>query len=502
MTNSSDEAQAVSRLDVYDKATGQVIESLPVDDVSAVDLAVVRAREAQFSWANMGAKERAKLLKRARKEVVLAREGIISALTRETGKAPFDVMGELFSVCQTLTYLAKKSPRWLKPQKVSTRPLLGKKGRIFYRPHGVVGVIAPWNAPLTLAIGDVLPALFAGNAVIVKPSEITPLAVKATVDALNRVLPEGVLQVLIGKGETGAALVERIDMVAVTGSCETGRRVMEAASKRLTPVLLELGGKDPMLILKDANIDRAVNAAAWGSCFMTGQVCMSVERIYVERAVADEFQSKLVAKLEKLRTGPELATTEMDYGPFIGPLQVGIVETLIADATDHGAEIVIGGKRLQTGEGGTYFQATLMTGVDHSMRIMREELFGPVVGLMVVDNEEQAISLANDSIFGLNASVWTKNISHGIDIAQRIEAGNVCVNDCVLNAGVQALPFGGAKQSGVGSRHGGAEGLRQFCLKQSVMIESRSRKTEMVWFPYRGNIVKKFEKLMTFLYGR
>lgn len=501
-SRSSRDTQGQKYLEVFNKATLQLIERLPVDDIAAVEISVGRAKCALPAWAAMSAKARAKLIKSARKELVRDRTMIIDALARETGKAPFDVMGELFSVCQSLTHLARKAPGWLQPEKASTRPLMGKKGRIYYKPHGVVGVIAPWNAPLTLAIGDVLPALLAGNTVIVKPSEVTPLAVKLTVAALNRVLPEGVLQVLIGAGETGAALVERVDMIAVTGSCNTGRRVMEAAGRRLTPVLLELGGKDPMIVLKDADLDRAANAAAWGSCFMTGQVCISVERIYVEKSVAKEFQDKLVRKLETLRTGPTLDRAEMDYGPFIGPMQVGIVETLIADALDCGARLVTGGRRMNAVGGGVYFQPTLLADVDHSMRIMREELFGPVVGLMVVENEEEAIAKANDSEFGLNASVWTRNIQHGIELAQRIESGNVCVNDCVLNAGVPALPFGGAKQSGVGSRHGGADGLRQFCLKQSVMIATGSKKSEMNWFPYRAKTAKQLEGLMRLLYGR
>jgi acyl-CoA reductase-like NAD-dependent aldehyde dehydrogenase len=267
-------------------------------------------------------------------------------------------------------------------------------------------------------------------------------------------------------------------------------------------VLLELGGKDPMIVLKDADLDRAANAAAWGSCFMTGQVCISVERIYVEKQVASEFQEKLIKKLQSLRTGPTLNKAEMDFGPFIGPMQVAVVETLLTDALERGATVLTGGRRLEAEGGGVYFQPTLITDVDHTMRIMREELFGPVVGLMVVENEEEAIAKANDSEFGLNASVWTKNLAHGIELAQRIESGNVCVNDCVLNAGVPALPFGGAKQSGVGSRHGGADGLRQFCLKQSVMIATGSKKSEMTWFPYRAKTARQLEGLMRLLYGR
>ncbi len=497
-----------SVLPVFNKSSGSIIESLPIDNVEAVQHAAEKAKAAQLAWAAIGVRERAKRLKRARREIVLSRTKIMDALAAETGKAPFDVVGEIFSVCQDIGLLAKKAPGWLKSQRVSTKPLFGKRGKIVYKPYGLVGVISPWNAPLTLALGDVLPALIAGNAVIVKPSEITPLAVKYTVDALNRVLPEGILQVLIGHGDTGAALVDEVDMVAVTGSCQTGMRVMERASQRLTPVLLELGGKDPMIILADADLDRAARAAAWGSTFMTGQVCMSIERIYVDRTVSEAFKEKLLEQIERLRTGPDVARDNMDFGPFIGPLQVDIVEAQIEDAKRLGANIVCGGQRLESPEVadnpkkgvGVYFEPTVVFNVDHTMKLMKEETFGPVVSVMEVDDVEQALVLANDSQFGLSASIWTKNIEQGIAIAQRLQAGNVCVNDCILNAGVPALPFGGSKKSGVGARHGGATGLRQFCQIQSLMIEARSRKSEMAWFPYRPETARKLEKLMTLMY--
>jgi len=486
---------------VFDKATLNVLRNVTIDDALAVQQAAKRARAAQPAWAALSPKERGRLLKKARKEMVKARHEIITALGLETGKSPIDTYGEFFGVCQDIGHLAKHAPRWLKPQHTHTRPLFGKKGLIFYKPYGVVGVIAPWNAPLNLAIGDVLPALMAGNTAIVKPSEITPLAVNLAIGALNRVLPKGVLQVINGYGQTGAALVEQVDMIAVTGSCETGKRVMEAASKNLIPVLLELGGKDPMIVLQDADLDRAARAAAWGSCFMTGQVCMSIERIYVENAVAKEFQAKLVEQLRQLRTGPQLSTEQMDYGPFIGSNQINIVEDHLQDALARGAKLVIGGQRIQAQESGIYFAPTLLTDVDHSMKIMTEETFGPVAGLMVVNNATEAIALANDSKYGLSASIWTRDIPRGIAFANQLESGNVCINDCILSAGVPSLPFGGVKQSGVGSRHGGADGVRVFCQKQSIMVEQRARKSEFSWFPYAAKTPKQLDKIIGLLYG-
>lgn len=491
-----------THIDVFDKASGDTVASLPVDDLYTVGRAAGRARQAQHRWAAISVKERTRLLKLARKEFIKDKDKICEALSRETGKAPFDVIGEIFSVCQDISHYSGKARKWLKPQKTRTFPLMGKKGLVVYKPYGLIGVISPWNAPLNLAIGDVLPALFAGNAVMVKPSEITPLAVKYTIEAFNRVLPEGVLQCLIGEGATGAALVDQVDMVAVTGSCQTGQRVMERASQRLTPVLLELGGKDPMIVLKDADLERATNAAAWGSCFMTGQVCMSVERIYVEKSIAQEFTRLLRSKIETLRTGPDVPRESMDFGPFTGPRQVLIVEQQLADATARGAVVETGGKRLQQNNSGTYFQPTLVTQVDHSMKLMKEETFGPLACVMAVSDEEEAIRLANDSEYGLNASVWTRDIHKGIAIAQRLETGNVCVNDAILNAGVHGLPFGGVKKSGVGSRHGGADGLRAFCYAQALMIEKRNKPREAPWFPYRIKTTKGLEKLMMLMYGR
>jgi acyl-CoA reductase-like NAD-dependent aldehyde dehydrogenase len=432
----------MSEIRVLDKASHECVATLPVDEPESIKDIAERARAAQPAWDAMGAKARIKLIKRARKHFVRDRKKIIDALAAETGKTAFDVVGEVFSVCQDIGHYCGKSAKWLKTEKRGTWPLFGKKGLVHYKPFGLVGVISPWNAPLNLAMSDVLPALFAGNSVIVKPSEVTPLAVKYTCEALNRVLPEGVLNCVIGEGPTGAAMVDLVDMIAVTGSTRTGQRVMERASARLTPVLLELGGKDPMIVLEDADLERASNAAVWGACFMTGQVCI---------------------------------------------------------AREEGADVEMGGYRIQEGEGGVFFEPTLITNVNHDMRIMHEETFGPVACIMEVDGEDEAVALANDSEYGLNASVWTSDIERGIQIARRLESGNVCVNDLITSAGIHSLPFGGAKKSGVGTRHGGPDGLRIFCQKQSLMIEKRERPKEINWFPDH-KVAKKLERLMTLMY--
>ncbi len=485
---------------VRDPARGTIVAELPVDDPHAVTAAVARGRAAQRAWGELPVRERARRLKRARREMVRDRAAILDLLDRETGKARWDTVGELMSVCMDIGYLARRAPRFLAPRRVSARPLFGKRARVSYKPRGVVGVISPWNAPINLALGDTVPALLAGNAVVVKPSEVTPLAVQRACQALNRVLPPGVLQVVIGAGETGAALVDQVDMICVTGSPETGRRVMERASRRLTPVLLELGGKDPMVVLRDADLERAANAAVWGGCLMTGQVCMSVERVYVEAAVADAFTAKVVEKVRTLRVGPNGPDADIDLGPFTSPRQVDIVERHLADARARGARVLAGGSRRDQ-DGGIFFEPTVVAGVDHSMLLMQEETFGPVIPIMPVADADEAIRLANETRYGLNASVWTRDIACGLALARRIESGSVCVNECLVSAGCNDLPFGGVKQSGIGTRHGGADGLRQFCVAQAILVERSRRKREFAWFPYSTKRARFFERLMGWLFG-
>jgi len=488
------------RLAVRDPARGTVIEELPIADPGAVAEAVRRARAAQVAWGARPVRERVKLLRRARREMVRDRAAIFDRLERETGKSRVDVVGELMGICIESGYLMRRAAGWLRPLKVATRPLFGKRGRVVFKPRGVVGIISPWNAPLNLALGDTVPALLAGNAVVIKPSELAPLAVSRAVEAMNRVLPADLLQVVIGAGPTGAALVDHVDMVCVTGSPETGRRVMERASRRLTPVLLELGGKDPMIVLADADLDRAARAAAWGGCMMSGQVCMSVERVYVEASVAESFTQKLVAQMQGLRVGPNGPDADIDYGAFTSPRQIAIVEEHIADAIAKGARVLCGGRRCGP-ETGHFLEPTVLSGVTHGMRIMREESFGPVVPVMPVGSADEALSLANDCEYGLNASVWTRDIARGMALAERIDSGNVCVNECVVSAGVPALPFGGVKQSGLGTRHGGAEGLRQFCVRQAMLIEAGKSKTDGAWFPYSAKRARLMERMLPLMFG-
>ncbi len=395
-------------------------------------------------------------------------------------------------------FYAKNSERYLKDEIRSPHLLKTKRVFVIYQPLGVVGVISPWNFPFTLTLGDVVPALMAGNTVILKPSEYTPLT-GLLVERVFREsgLPEGVMQTLCGYGDTGAALVDQCDGIAFTGSVATGKKVAERAAQRLIPVLLELGGKDPMIVLKDADLERAANACVWGALSNAGQMCMSVERVYVEAPIYDEFVQKVVEKVKSLRQGAERRFGEVDIGPLTMPKQLETVERHIRDAVEKGAKILVGGRR----KDGLFFEPTVLVNVDHSMQIMREETFGPVIPIMKVNSAEEALQLANDSIYGLAASVFTKDKALGVRLARSIEAGNVCVNDCITNFAILEAPYGGAKQSGLGRRHG-EWGLRQFTWPQTVVVDRFGLKRELFWYPYNEKVARWVAKAIRLLYRR
>ena len=356
-----------------------------------------------------------------------------------------------------------------------------KRLRIVYRPHQVVGNISPWNFPLILSLGDAIPALQAGCAVVVKPSEFTPLGLSEVIEAWKHEIggPD-VFDCVHGVGETGGALVDEVDFIQFTGSDRTGRKVMARAAETLTPVSLELGGKDPMIVLADADIDRAANAAAWGGMMNSGQICLSVERVYVEEPVYDQFVNKLTAEVGRLRQGADDAANPKDVGAMTSPNQTAIVEDHVADAISAGARALTGGKRLEGA--GDYFEPTVLVDVDHSMKVMRDETFGPVVGVMKANDAEEALRLANDSRYGLGASVFGEK-EHAEQVARRVECGAVNVNDVLINYFAMDVPMGGWKQSGIGFRHG-EPGIKKYCRSESLVITRFGGKREPTWYPY------------------
>ena len=471
MAGGADGTATGSVIEVENPATAETIATVPELTADEVRALVAAARAAQPAWAEAGFEARAELLLAARRWLVANAARVVETICAETGRPADETQfTELAYGMMALEFWARQAPAYLADEQIETASPLarGRKLVVRYAPLGVIGVIGPWNFPLNNSFGDCIPALAAGNSVVLKPSEVTPLTSILLAEMLAECgLPEGVFQVATGRGETGAALVDEVDFVMFTGSVETGKRVMARAAETLTPVSLELGGKDPMIVLADADLERAANAAASYGLNNSGQVCISVERIYVEGPVHDEFLERLTGKVAALRQGPPGEPGTVDVGAIIFPPQLELIEAHVKDAVEKGARVMVGGER---GPGpGRFYEPTVLADVDHSMRCMTEETFGPTLPVMRVRDAEQAVELANDGPYGLQASVWTRDHERGERIARMIEAGTAIVNDAQTNYAALELPMGGWKASGLGSRHG-PEGIRKYTKRQSLMI--------------------------------
>ena len=429
---------------------------------------------------------------------------VVETIVSETGKTYEDAqLAEISYAANAFGFWAENAPEYLADERVRSASLFVKGKRLIsrYRPLGLVGVIGPWNYPLTNSFGDCIPALAAGNSVILKPSEVTPLTSLLMAEALRECgLPEHVYQVATGRGETGQALIDQVDMIMFTGSTRTGRKVYERAAQRLIPVALEMGGKDPMIVLADADLERAANLATYYSMQNSGQTCISIERAYVEEPVYDEFVSKVTGKVRALRQGVPGGPGSVEIGAITFPPQIDTIDRHVQDAISKGARAVTGGHR---GDGsGLFYEPTVLVDVDHSMDIMREETFGPTLPIMRVKDAEEAVRLANDSEYGLAGSVFTRDTTRGEAIARRIQAGAVCVNDALINYAALELPMGGWKASGLGSRHG-AGGIRKFCAQQSLLVTPRlALKRELHMYPYTKRGTRLLGGLLRLLYGR
>jgi succinate-semialdehyde dehydrogenase/glutarate-semialdehyde dehydrogenase len=489
------------RLRLASPATREPIDEIEVATDDDVRAAVEVARKAQPVWAALSVPERARFLRRAQAELLARQDEFIEVLLRESGKPRSEaLMMEIFAGLDALGFYAKRADRFLRPEKKNLHGMLRflKKLRIVYRPLGVVGVISPWNGPFILALHPTLQALAAGNAVVLKPSEVTPRSGALVGELFDGAgLPEGVLQVVLGDGETGAALVEAgVDRIAFTGSVATGRKVAEACARRLIPCTLELGGKDPMIVCADADLDRAAGGAVWGAFLNTGQACCGTERVFVVDAVADEFIEKVLTRTAGLRQG---AQGEFDVGPLFWDRQLETVERQVADAVARGARALAGGRRNPDLEG-LYFEPTVLVDVTADMLVMREETFGPVLPIVRVRDEEEALRLANQSDFGLGANVWTRDVGKGLELAARIDAGSVCVNDMSMTYGLPEAPFGGRKQSGVGQANGEA-GVRGFCWAQPVVIDRLGGRQSAERYPYSRKKDARMQRFMRLLFG-
>jgi len=476
-------APAAASIDVLNPANGAVVGSIATDTPESIAATVARVRGNQAEWEAIGIEGRYFWLGKLRDWILDNTERIGDTMQAETGKVRADVSLDLGYVADLINFYGSKAAGYIGDESVRpSSPLMAaKKLVIQYRPFPVVGVISPWNFPLAMALGDSIPALQAGAAVVVKPSEFTPLSLLEVIKAWKEEIgAPDVFDCVQGTGEAGGALIDNVDYVQFTGSDRTGRKVMARAAETLTPVSLELGGKDPMIVLADADVDRAANAAAWGGMVNSGQLCISVERIYVEEPVYDEFVAKLTEQVKGLRQGADGRKPEKDVGAMTSPNQTAIVEDQVDDALASGARALTGGKRADGP--GDYFEPTVLVDVDHSMKVMRDETFGPVVGVMKVRDSEEALRLANDTRYGLAASVFGEK-DRAERIARRIEAGSVNVNDVITNMAAMGVPMGGWKQSGIGFRHG-EYGIKKYCRAESIVVTRFGGKREPNWYPY------------------
>ena len=469
----------------YDPASGEEIGRAPLNNASEVRGAVSRARAAQPLWTSLSFRKRASVILRAREIVLAQLEEIGRLISRETGKPVAEAISmEVVPTLDLMHYFAHNTRRLLQPRMIDIGlyGLMGRTSQVIYKPLGVIGIISPWNFPWATPLDEIVMALMAGNAVVLKPSELTPLtALRIGAVFKQAGLPLGLLEIVPGDGSTGAALtVAGVDKIMFTGSVSTGRRVAEAAAKHLTPTVLELGGKDPMIVLADANLANAARAAIWGAFCNAGQACASVERCYVDEAIAPQFIDLVLKETRALKQG-NAAEDDIDIGAMSNERQLSVVEEHIADAIKRGARVVTGGKRAK--RSGLFHEPTVLTEVDHSMAVMRDETFGPVLPIMTFKTEDEAIRLANDSIYGLTASIFTRNIARGRRLAEQIEAGTVMVNEVVYTHALAQTPWGGVKQSGYGRTHGRL-GLLELVTPQHIHVNRLPWVPDLWWFRY------------------
>jgi acyl-CoA reductase-like NAD-dependent aldehyde dehydrogenase len=451
---------------VLNPATGAAAGEVRWTDPADVPRIAAGLRDAQREWEARGAKGRVKVMARYAVWLGEHRDEIESLLIKETGKSAVDAAQEVPLLIMIASYYIKTMEKALAPE---TRPpslpfLAIKKVTVHYRPRAVVGVIAPWNYPVANALMDAIAALAAGCAVLLKPSERTPLTAELLLRGwLDSGAPE-VLALAQGAREVSEAVIDNVDFIQFTGSTATGRKVMERAARRLTPVSLELGGKDPMIVLDDADIDFAAHAAVWGAMFNAGQTCVSVERAYVLESVYDQFVDAVVRDVRNLKMG---AGDGHDFGSLINDEQVAVTERHVREAVAAGAKALTGGER-KPGPG-SFYPPTVLVDVDHSMTCMTEETFGPTLPIMKVSSVEEAVRLSNDSPYGLSASVFSRDIERAKAVATQLDCGAVNINDVIANLMCTTAPMGGWKTSGIGARFGGADGLRKYCRQEAVI---------------------------------
>jgi acyl-CoA reductase-like NAD-dependent aldehyde dehydrogenase len=494
---------AHDQLAVFNPATRETIGSVPVSSAAEIAAAVESARAAQARWATTPVRERLQIIQRFQQLLCAQKDAVAAVVTREAGKPLAEALStEVLVVLDGSQYLLDNAAEFLRPEHVPHANLAMKlkRGTLLREPYGVIGIISPWNYPFSLPSVQTLTALVTGNAVVLKPSEFTPFSSLELQRLLREAgLDRDLLQVVTGEGPAGSALLQsKIDKMIFTGSVATGKKVAQAAAARLLPVVLELGGKDPMIVLDDADVDVASSAAVWGAFMNAGQTCLSVERCYVHESIYEKFLKSCAEKAGKLRPGAG-TDPNSDIGPLIHERQLRTVQAHVQDAIARGARLLAGGKTLPQ-MGPSFFAPTVLADVTHSMDIMREETFGPVLPVRSFKTDDEAVALANDSEFGLAASVWTRNKSRGETLARRIDAGTVMVNDVICCFGISEAPHGGIKASGIGRTHG-RYGLEEMVWPKYVDSDQMPGMKKLWWYGYGPGFRQQMQGFIELLFA-
>ena len=462
-------------LTVHEPGSGKLLGEVRVSTAADVRETVQRSRAAQSEWARKSMGERRAVLLRF-KDLLLSRvEEFCDHITRENGKTRNEsLFMEVLPVADAVNWYANHAQKSLRDEKIPLHFFPHKKSYLRFYPRGVIGIISPWNYPFSIPVGDAAAALMAGNGVVVKPSEFTPIVMEKTRALLEEAgLPRGLFGVVQGKGDVGAELIRSgVNMIVFTGSVATGKKVNVAAAEQMIPCVLELGGKDPAIVLQDADLDTAAKKIAWGAFSNSGQTCASVERVYVHQSVAGPFTEKVVALAKQLRQG-EPNRHDVDVGAMTTQSQVEIVRRHLEEAKQRGAKVLAGGGIEVTPEGARFVQPTVLSGTTQEMAIVREETFGPMLPIMTFRTEEEAVRLANDSLYGLSAYVFTKDRAKADRIANQLLAGTVMHNDVLYTHAAPETPWGGVKASGLGRVHG-KHALRDFSEMRHVNLERLS----------------------------
>jgi acyl-CoA reductase-like NAD-dependent aldehyde dehydrogenase len=493
-------ALPIGTLPSIDPSTGKVLAHIEKTPPGMVGRAIVLARAAQRQWAKVPLRERRLLLGKLRECLLASRKELADAVVGESGKPRAEALfADIFVALDSAEYWSKNARAALRAERVPHHSIAAKakSGRLVYEPLGVIGIISSWNYPLAIPMSQIIPAVAAGNGVVAKTSDFTPRC-GTLIEKLFRDagFPQDLVAVVQGGGEVGQALVESSpDKVLFTGSVATGRRVAEACAKKLIPTVLELGGKDAMVVLADADLQTASSAAVWGSNTNCGQVCLSVERLFVEQAVSEKFVALCVEKTKKLRLGPG-SDPETDVGPLIRPQYVQRMSDLIEDAVARGARVLCGGNP-RPGLGSNFFEPTVVTDVDSTMNLFQEETFGPILAIQSVKDAAEAVRHANDSPFALAASVWTKDAKKGRSIAEQIRAGAVMVNDTISYFAIAEAPHGGCGASGWGRTHGRA-GILEMVQTKYIDVDRLPRREKPWWYRYGSELEQAADAFLRF----